>query len=186
MERVLGIFVGGKSSRMGRPKGLLPSPGTGEPLLVRALGLARASGVPAVLVGDASPYRDLALGVAELADDPPGIGPVGGLCALLQVAEVAVAIACDMPFVDADDVRALFDSPSTAPVLAARRAEDAPWEPLLARYDSARVLPVARASIAAGERGFQRLFARLAVERFVPSSPRAYEDWDQPGDVDLR
>lgn len=183
MERAIGIFVGGKSSRMGRPKGLLPSPGTGEPLLVRALGLARAVGVPAVLVGDASPYRELGLDVPSLADDPPGIGPVGGLCALLSHADVAIAIACDMPFVGVDDLRALLDSPSAAPVLAARRAEDAPWEPLLARYDSGRVLPVARASIAAGERGFQRLFARLSVERFVPTSSRALEDWDEPGDV---
>lgn len=190
----IGVFVGGKSARMGRPKGLLPAPSSaepvpsvdaGEPLLLRALGLARACGVPAVLVGDASPYRALLAerDVPALVDDPPGVGPVGGLCALLAYAERAVAIACDMPFVTVEDVRALLDSPSAAPVLAARRADDAPWEPLLARYDSARVLPAARASIAAGERGFQRLFARLAVERWSPVSARALEDWDEPADV---
>jgi molybdopterin-guanine dinucleotide biosynthesis protein A len=68
-------------------------------------------------------------------------------------------------------------------VLAGRRGDDGPWEPLFARYDSSRVLPVARASIAAGERGFQRLFARLDVERFTPRSARALDDWDEPGDV---
>lgn len=181
MDRAIGIFVGGESSRMGSPKGLLTV--RGEPLIVRAARLARELEVPAVLVGDASPYRSLSLGLPELVDDPPGIGPVGGLCALLRHAGLVVSLACDMPFVEVEDLRALLDSPSSSPVLAARRSDDAPWEPLLARYDAARVLPVARASIAAGERGFQRMFARLSVERFVPISPRAFEDWDEPGDV---
>ena len=211
MRRVLGVFVGGKSARMGRPKGLLPAPAgdpwAGVPLVRRAIELGRAcgrmggriggriggsvdgriggsvDGIEVVLVGDASPYRALRLGVREVADEPAGIGPVGGLCALLSIADVAVALACDMPFVQLEDLDALFSRPSAAPVLAPRRAEDAPWEPLLARYDAARVLPAVRASIAAGERGFQRLFARLDVERFVPSTPHALDDWDEPADV---
>jgi molybdopterin-guanine dinucleotide biosynthesis protein A len=183
MRRAIGVFVGGKSARMGRPKGLLPAPGTGEPLVVRAVGLGRALGVPTVLVGDAAPYRALDLGVPVLHDDPPGIGPVGGLCALLGYADVALALACDMPFVAVEDLRALFEVSSIAAVLAARGSDDGPWEPLLARYDAAQVLPAARASIAAGERGFQRVFQRVSIERFVPCSPRATEDWDEPGDL---
>ncbi|MBI2393600.1 MAG: NTP transferase domain-containing protein [Deltaproteobacteria bacterium] len=194
VQRIIGgIFVGGASRRMGgRPKGLLPAPDGGEPLVLRAVRLVREVSAVPVLVGDAAAYRaalpELAgpLGVEELADDPPGIGPLGGLCALLSRAapgERVIAIACDMPYVGADDLRALIADPSTADVCAARRDDDAPWEPLLARYDAARVLPVARAAIAAGERGLQRLFARLHVSRFVPSSPRAMDDWDEPDDV---
>lgn len=187
---IVGIFVGGASKRMGgRPKGLLLVPDGGEPLIVQAVRIVRQVGALPVLVGDASAYR-AALpdpGIEELADDPPGIGPLGGLCALLARGVrdgQVVAIACDMPYVEADDLRALIADPSTADVCAARRDEHAPWEPMLARYDVARVLPIARAAIASGERGFQRLFARLHVSRFVPVSPRAMDDWDEPGDVE--
>jgi choline dehydrogenase len=42
MSAVLGVFVGGRSTRMGgHPKGLLAAPDTGEALVVRAVRLAR-------------------------------------------------------------------------------------------------------------------------------------------------
>ena len=169
----------------GSPKGLLAAPDTGEALVARALRLARSLALDVALVGDASPYRALVGDTPVLDDEASGSGPLGGLCALLAWAAEGpvIALACDHPYVTLDDLRALRDHPSGAAVVAARRSPDAPWEPLLARYDSARVLPVARASLAAGERGFQRLFARLEVERFTELSPLALQDWDEPSDL---
>ncbi len=181
----LGLFVGGRSARMGgSPKGLLPAPDTGQPLVARALGLGRALGLEVALVGRADAYRALAPDVPALDDEAPDAGPLGGLCALLAWAGArpAVALACDMPAVSLDDLRALRDHPADAAVVAARRSPDAPWEPLLARYDPARVLPLARARLARGERSLQGLL-REAGARDAGLPARACEDWDAPEDV---
>lgn len=99
-EPVCGLFVGGQARRMGRvAKGLLPAPDTGEPLVIRLRQKAESLGLRCVLVGEAPAYAGL--GLPMLADDPPGIGPLGGLRALLGAAAGApvLALACDLPFV---------------------------------------------------------------------------------------
>ncbi|MET0413737.1 MAG: NTP transferase domain-containing protein, partial [Polyangiaceae bacterium] len=81
---LFGILVGGQSRRMGgTPKGNLDA--GGQSIIARTIELCRAL-VPAsavervLLVGDGSAY-DVA--VPRLADAPAGVGPLGGLCALL-------------------------------------------------------------------------------------------------------
>lgn len=181
----LGLFVGGRSTRFGgAPKGLLPAPDTGEALVVRAVSLARGLGLPVTLVGRADAYREIFPELPALADEAPDAGPLGGLCALLAWARrrPVIALACDMPAVTRDDLRALRDHPATSPVVAARRAPEAPWEPLLARYDPPRVLSEARARLARGERSLQGLLRAVGVaDAGLP--PRACEDWDTPDDL---
>lgn len=179
---IVGLFVGGAGRRMGgTAKGLLLV--DGEPIVARTLRLVRELELEPVFVGDASAYSSIAPELVRVEDDPVGIGPLGGLCALLAFARdrPAIALACDMPRVARDDLARLAGQPSSVDVLAARRTEDAPWEPLFARW-SPRVLPVARAAIADGVRSFQKLLARLSVERF-DASPASLEDWDEPSDV---
>jgi molybdopterin-guanine dinucleotide biosynthesis protein A len=177
-----GIFVGGKSSRMGgRAKGLLPAP-DGRPLVLR---LAAVVGPLAevLLVGEGPEYA--ALGFSSVADDPPGIGPLGGLLGLLRHAKSGpvLAIACDMPRVSTAVVEALLGSPAAAPIVAPRR--DGRWEPLLARYDAARVVPVAMEQARRGTLSLQRLLdaagaVALPADAYDPS---VLEDWDSPEDV---
>jgi molybdopterin-guanine dinucleotide biosynthesis protein A len=185
MSAVLGVFVGGRSTRMGgHPKGLLAAPDTGEALVVRAVRLARELGATPVLVGDARAYDVLGCDVPAVCDDPPDVGPLGGLCGLLGFAgdRAAFALACDMPFVTLDHLRALAVAHPGAPCVAARRSNDAPWEPFFARYDAPRVLPAVRAMIAAGERSLQRVMARVGA-RALSLDARATDDWDTPDDV---
>ncbi len=178
MSAVLGVFVGGRSTRMGgHPKGLLAAPDTGEALVVRAVRLARELGATPVLVGDAHAYDLVRCDVSVVCDDPPGVGPLGGLCGLL-----AFALACDMPFVTLDDLRALAVAHPGAACVAARRSDDAPWEPFFARYDAPRVLPVVRAAIAAGDRSLQRVMERAGAQSLARDA-RALDDWDTPDDV---
>jgi molybdopterin-guanine dinucleotide biosynthesis protein A len=187
---LLAVFVGGKSRRMGTPKGLLEAPGSGSPILERLVALGREHGLRVVLVGDATPYATLAEGVPRIADDPPGAGPLAGLHAALSHAaenhcKRVIAVACDMPFVSAEALSELLDHPSDAAVVAARRASDAPWEPMLARYDAPALVGALRAALAGGQRSFQQLFASLEVET-LPLSPavdRALRDWDTPEDI---
>lgn len=163
----IGVFVGGRSTRMGTPKGLLITP-TGETLLARTLRIASAVG-EVVVVGD-SPYD-----VASLGDDPPGIGPLGGLAALLSRGP-AIALACDMPYFEEEHLRLLLASEGL--IVAPRR--NGLWEPLFARY-SLEVLPLVRAMIARGEHSLQGLLRTRATA--IEIDPHALEDWDSPEDL---
>jgi molybdopterin-guanine dinucleotide biosynthesis protein A len=183
-EFVLGVLAGGAGTRMGgRDKAALPAPGGLETLLERLVRVGRAAGFEVVLVGG----RGFA-GVPLLRDVPPGVGPIGGLCALLAHAGTrpAVALACDMPYVSAALLQKLAREPSGAAVIAPRDPASGKWQPLFARYDSARVLPPVRAAIAGRTRSLQALFGTLQVHELALSAEEHAElrDWDEPGDVE--
>lgn len=175
----------------GAPKGLLPI--DGEPIVARAVRVARGLGHEVVLVGRADAYAAVARGCEVLEDVPAGVGPLGGLGALLARAERAsvageahvIALACDLPHLRAEPLQALVTAASRASVVAPRRAPGAPWEPLFARYDAVRVRPVLAEALAAGERSFQRLFARLDVDELPleAASRDVLVDWDAPEDL---
>jgi molybdopterin-guanine dinucleotide biosynthesis protein A len=180
---VAGVFVGGPGVRMGgRPKGLLRGP-DGSTLVERWRAMLAELGVPLVLVGEAEAYEGL--GLPMLRDEPPGVGPLGGLVALLRHAGEgpALAFACDMPFVSRALVERLLAAPSDAPIVAPRR--DARWEPLCARYDAARVLPLAVARAASPHHSLKRLLddAGAAALPLLPHEDAELRDWDSPGDV---
>lgn len=181
---VAGIFVGGRSSRMGgRPKGLLEvSPGV--TLVDRWRSIFARLAIPAVLVGEHQAYAHLGLPV--LADEPQA-GPLGGLLAFLDHAgdRMAIAVACDMPFVSEALVGRLASLPRAAAAIAGRRAGF--WEPFFARYDAKVVLPVARAEAAAGRMTLKGLLAAVQAEELVLTDAEAAEldDWDTPEDAAL-
>jgi molybdopterin-guanine dinucleotide biosynthesis protein A len=180
---LLGILAGGRGQRMGgRDKARLLAPGSEEPLIERLLRLGREAGLSCVVVGGRAPE-----GTTLVHDDPEGIGPIGGLCALLAHAgeRPALALACDLPYVTAALIMRLARDPSSAPVLAARDPETGKWQPLFARYDAARVLPPLRAAIAEGVRSFQTFLRTVEVSELALSDgERALlRDWDEPGDL---
>jgi molybdopterin-guanine dinucleotide biosynthesis protein A len=184
---IVGIFVGGKSSRMGgAAKGLLPAPDTGEALVVRSQRLALELGHRPVLVGAADAYRSLLPQLACIADAPGGVGPLGGLGGLLRFAEgqPVIALACDMPYVSGALLSRLTTYTGPADALAARGTTGL-WEPLCALYHAARALPRLESALAHGERSFQALFARLTVEELSLRDHErdALRDWDVPDDV---
>lgn len=108
------VLAGGRSSRMGAPKALLPW--RGKPLLEHiACVLREVCDQPIVVVAQVGqPLPELPPGVV-VAYDPPGAehgGPLVGLLAGLSVllahrAEFAYLGACDCPFLTADYVRLL-------------------------------------------------------------------------------
>lgn len=183
----VGIFVGGRSSRMGgEPKGLLPAPDSGEPLVVRSCRLARAAGLSPCLVGRAEAYRRVLPELEIVADAPAGIGPLGGLLGLIRGAGSApvLALACDLPHITQALLERLAGAEVRGDVLAAR-GERGLWEPLCARYESARVGAHLERAVAAGVRSFQRLFAQLQVDELelAPHERALLHDWDCPEDI---
>ncbi len=181
-KAVAGIFVGGRGARMGgRAKGLLAGP-DGRPLASRLCEVA-APLAEVVLVGEASAYA--ALGVPSIADQPVGIGPLGGLIALLAYASdrTVLTLACDMPWVSRGLLRCLLRAASGASIVAPRL--QGVWEPLCARYDPSRTLPLAMEHAARGVTSLQRL---LEAAQSAPLPESAYDaaelrDWDTPEDA---
>ncbi|HKA52056.1 MAG TPA: molybdenum cofactor guanylyltransferase, partial [Candidatus Binatia bacterium] len=91
--------AGGKSSRMGRPKALLPF--DGEPLIARTVRTLRRSFADIVVV--AAPGQELPpLAVTLARDEVAYQGPVGGIYYGLQAARSAVCFvtSCDAPFLN--------------------------------------------------------------------------------------
>ena len=187
---LLAIFVGGKSKRMGAPKGLLQAPGENASIVETLAERGRDAGLVPVLVGESAPYAAVARDLPRIDDEPRGAGPLGGLNAAVRHALAhghpsVVALACDMPHVEVAVLERLASHPGHAAVVAPRRAEAAPWEPMLARYRPGPLRSVLDAEIAAGTRSFQRLFATVEVDLLPLTADveRALEDWDTPDDV---
>jgi molybdenum cofactor guanylyltransferase len=190
---LFGILVGGQSRRMGGvPKGNLDA--GGRPLLVRTLelcrDLVRARGTAAdgvVLIGDSRAY-DVG-DVPRLDDAPAGVGPLGGLRALLQAALArgadAVALAVDMPHIETGLLERLLHEQPAALALAPREAGR--WQPLFARYRPAQVLPVVQELLERRQSALQAVFSELgpgAVElELAPDERAQLRDWDTPEDV---
>jgi len=190
-SRVLvGIFVGGRGSRMGGvAKGLLKAPASEATLIERLLGeLSRAApGAEVVLVGHSSAYA--ALGLRAVDDAPSGIGPLGGLVGLLLDAEqrgseLALALACDLPRLDAELLQRLLNEAASATAFVAEQA--GVRNPLVARYRVAAALPAAREVMQGGKRSLQAVLDRLSdVQTLTISAAEAgrLDDWDSPEDV---
>ena len=91
------ILTGGKSSRMGQTKALLPF--DGEPLIVHTV--RRLAQLFPDIVVVAAPDQELpSLPVTLVHDDVGYQGPVGGICYGLQAAQrdVCFVTSCDAPF----------------------------------------------------------------------------------------
>jgi molybdopterin-guanine dinucleotide biosynthesis protein A len=180
----VGIFVGGQSRRMGgEPKGLLRIAADGPTIDAGTIALARAITENVWLVGEHDAYAHL--GLPMIPDAAPQAGPLGALVALLERVEAgdAIALACDMPHVT-EAMLARLATHEPGAVAVAPRSDDR-WSPLFARYDAARVLPLARARLASGSRALQALLDAIgASELPLSESERvALHDWDSPEDI---
>jgi molybdopterin-guanine dinucleotide biosynthesis protein A len=178
---LVGILAGGRGTRMGgADKAWLRLPG-GEALIERWLRVCAAVQLEAVMVGGHPPP-----GVVLIQDEPAGLGPIGGLRALLEHARdrSVIAVACDMPYVTEALLHKLATQPSLAPALAPRALDSGKWQPLFARYTQA-VLPPLQTALHAGVGSLQRVLNAVATEELSLSSEEhaALRDWDEPADM---
>ena len=169
----------------------------GRPILERTVEQCHAAaralgGEEAVLelwlVGNSAAYP--APGLLRVADDPAGVGPIGGLRAflrqLLPEQQLGLVLAGDLPFLSVELLVRLFtESPGAAAL--APRDEEGRWQPLFARYSPAALLPEIDAALLSGRTSLQHLFERLQ-DRAVPLPLSRAEwlllrDWDRPSDV---
>lgn len=187
---IIGIFVGGAGKRMGGvAKGLLEAPASQESLIERTLRVCREALPDAAphLVGPSAAYA--ALGLPQVSDDPGGIGPIGGLRGLLLRAseggaKQVLALACDLPFIDAATLSQLGEPLTTAarvPIVAGRS------QPLAAAYSPNATLAAVDRALARGRHALMAVLEELGedTEQIAGGEvlARALTDWDTPADM---
>ncbi len=153
------VLAGGRSSRMGRDKALLPLHGV--PLVVSSLDRLRALGLRPVIAG-ARP--DLAQYATVVPDLHPGCGPLGGIEAALAAAgspeERVLFLPVDLPLLPEAFLALLMERAertgalATIPVFAGRA------QPLCAVYRAA-LLPGIAAALATGDYKVMRVVDSL-------------------------
>jgi molybdenum cofactor guanylyltransferase len=191
---LFGILIGGQGSRMGGvPKGLLRR-ASGETILEHLTALCRevSPSSSLVLLGTHAAYA--ATPLETLPDVPEGIGPLGGLAALLHAAtqgtprqpdlraEQAVILGCDQPYLSVSLLRRLVTHASNRAVCVQL---DGHWNPVFARYPASNALAVVLSQIAKGSPSMQPLLKRLQAEALPlsESDRNALRDWDRVEDM---
>jgi len=161
MEQAGFVLVGGRSSRMGRDKALLPFRG-GTLAGHVAAAVAEAAG-SVTLVGDPREYGFLGLPV--IPDRLRGAGPLAGIQAALDASKAGwnLVVACDMPGVNAGFLARLLEAARStqADCLLPAGRSGLP-EPLCAVYHR-RCLPVIGAALARRVRKVTDALAGLDV-----------------------
>ena len=173
MKRAGFVLAGGRSTRMGRDKALLPAVRTnnggdtsregGRTLLEQIANCVRDAAGSVVIIGP--PERYAFTGFPVIADIVEAKGPLGGICTALRHtnADWNLIVACDMPRIDSELLKRLLDAAEASGkdclVPSTRIGASAGLEPLCAVYH-ARVLPAAEDAIHRG---------RLAMHDFVRS-----------------
>jgi molybdopterin-guanine dinucleotide biosynthesis protein A len=150
------VLTGGRSSRMGRDKALLPIPrssaaGSSLPasassLVERTAEWVREAAASVTLIG--MPQRYAHLGLPVVADLVPDCGPIGGLYTALNItpADWNLIVACDMPALTADFLCRLLAAARQSPSLCLVPETASGLHPLCAVYHR-RALPAVRSAI---------------------------------------
>jgi molybdopterin-guanine dinucleotide biosynthesis protein A len=162
-EASAAILAGGKSSRMGQDKSLLPV--SGKPLIHR-IHEQLLDQFDDILISTNEPDRHAFLGARTVPDLVPGQGPLMGIALAVHAArhDRVFVTACDIPVIDLDTVRRML-------VLAENfdcviPLSSAGHEPLFAVYRKSAI-PAMREALAAGERRISAVFPRVRT-RFFP------------------
>ncbi len=167
------VLAGGRSLRMGVDKTLLEV--EGKALVSRVID-AVSSVCRHVIVAtnrpDSIEHLDLPLDVRIVVDEVPYQGPLGGLATALAASEDdwVLAVAADMPWVEPDIVRALWDARDGALVVVPV-TPDGP-EPLLALYHR-DCLPFVREALESGRRRLVAFFRDVTVAEVTTEALRA-------------
>jgi molybdopterin-guanine dinucleotide biosynthesis protein A/molybdopterin converting factor small subunit len=141
------VLVGGKSSRMGRPKALLPF--DGEPLIVHVIRALKKMFAETVVV--AAPDQELpSLPAMLVRDEVAYQGPVSGIYHGLKAAtkEVCFVTSCDAPFLNLQLISQLLAQISDCDVVVPYWQQR--FQPLHAVYRTS-VLPLLKDQLERGE-----------------------------------
>jgi molybdopterin-guanine dinucleotide biosynthesis protein A len=154
MENRITAFVlaGGKSSRMGRDKGLLEF--NGKHLIDHVIEKLLPVVDSVIIISNQSGYHDLGLPVIE--DEIKNIGPAGGIYTALKYSKTNLNFiaACDMPFITTEAIKYIIDQTEDFEICIP--LNQGRIEPLFGVY-SKECLPIWEQSVLKGEYKLQNL-----------------------------
>ena len=165
------ILSGGKSSRMGRPKALLPF--DGEPLICQVARKLQFLFPDLVVV--AAPDQEMpATGAKLVRDEVAYQGPVGGIYYGMRAAagEVCFVTSCDVPFLNVELIRYLLSLIAEYDVVAPYWEDR--FQPLCAVYRRA-VLPHLYQQIERGELRPIYLYDKVRTRKVVEEEIRRFD-----------
>ncbi len=162
MNNLTGIILaGGKSSRMGKDKGLVKY--AGKAMVEYSLEICRQL-CNEILISTANP--DYAVfGYPLIEDEIQDIGPIGGIYAALKRAgnSLTIILPCDTPFLKKELFELLVDKAKEADIVVPY-TEELNMEPLCACY-SKTLLPLMEKQIAEKDFKLQNLIERAQSKK---------------------
>ncbi len=168
------IQAGGKSTRMGKDKALMPF--LGQPLIERIIArVAPIADEVIITTNDLQAYRFL--GLPLFADIYPERGALGGLHTALACAShsLVAALACDMPFASPELIhfqkKIMLDE--NVDVVIPGGPEG--LEPLHSLYRRETCLPACQDAILAGKWKLISWFPQVKVRTLQPDEIRPYD-----------
>ena len=180
------VLAGGQSRRMGRDKALIEF--QGRPLIVHVIDTLRELTNEIMVVANRSESHG-AWGARIVPDYDPPCGPLGGIAAGLRAAQhdLAIVVACDMPFLNVQLLRYLLDAAADYDAVVPQTGAD--FEPLHAVYRRTCYLPIVQ-RLANGQRRvisfFEDVRLRTVPEaewRAIDPTGRSVSNLNTPGDV---
>ncbi|MCF6169646.1 MAG: molybdenum cofactor guanylyltransferase [Bacteroidales bacterium] len=181
------ILAGGKSSRMGRDKGLCRF--HGKSLVSYAIETLKPL-CGRIIISANNEIEDYAsFGLEVLPDDVTGIGPMGGIFTCLRQSDTRhnLVLSCDTPFVTTRLFEFLLENIDKYQVLVPGHGDDL-LEPLAACY-ATNVLAVLGQCVESGDYKMMNFFKKvnfhsLAVDELLPSfSGKLFQNLNTPDDL---
>jgi molybdenum cofactor guanylyltransferase len=166
------VLAGGRSSRMGSEKALLEVGGV--PLIVRTVRLVESAAGSATVVGGTAGIR--ALRLHGVADDWPGVGPLGGIATALRVSEASwsLVVACDLPYLTKDWLAYLVARALASDADAVIAMNASGPEPLCAAY-RASAEPAIRSAVSLGNLKVRSMLENLRGEVIEPEEWKRFD-----------
>jgi molybdopterin-guanine dinucleotide biosynthesis protein A len=170
------IFAGGKSTRFGRDKARAEI--NGDPLLVHVARSFEDVATKVIVVADQpGKYQDL--GFETIADQQPGLGPLGGLQAAFSHCRDGwlLCASCDRIGVRPEWLQALFAGIKNGARAVVYRGRI--WQPMPALYHTS-LAPEVNAAIEAG-----RLSPWVVLEQTDAVALKLPPDWEDSLDINV-
>lgn len=168
------VLAGGRSTRMGRDKALLPF--GGRTLLQHVAGIVREAAGEVTVLGDPEKYGRL--GLRAIPDVVPDSGPMGGLLTAMKDANEPriLLVACDMPNLTVAFLRELIGTKGEIVVPDSGRLH-----PLCAIY-ARRWWPAVEFAVRQRLLKMHDFLSTVPVQR-VPADPNLLKNLNTPEDL---
>ncbi len=172
------VLAGGRSSRMGRDKGLLKL--GGKPLVVRMVRLLERVASPVMVIAPPSRYARLQLQIVP--DDQPGLGPLGGITTALRISafDWNLVVACDLPYLTLDWLEFLVGRAQGSAAWVVVPESSRGLEPLCAIYHRQARAALLEA-LERGQRKLTEVLAGLPHGALARILPEEWKSFDSEG-----